>query len=143
MVEGPVDVGLFIRALLLARRAQRVRSTPVAEVVTEIARSGGGGGLRPEDRVELAARRAVARWRRWFGGIDTCLTRSLVLGGMLAGRGEVLLNVGFRPGEEELAVDGHAWVTVDGRPVGGDGALAQERYTRILAVPFARGPGEE
>jgi hypothetical protein len=143
VVKDPLDVGLFIRALLLARRAQRVRSAPIAEVVAEIVRSGGAGGLWPQSRVELAARRAVAGWRRWFGGIDTCLTRSLVLGGMLAGRGEVMLNVGFRPGEEELTVDGHAWVTVDGRPVGGDGALAQERYTRILAVPFTRGPGEE
>jgi hypothetical protein len=143
VVKGPVDIGLLIRALVLARRAQRVRSTPVAEVVADIAHSRGAAGLRPEDRVELAARRAVARWSRWFGGIDTCLTRSLVLGGMLAGRGEVVLNVGFRPGKEETAVDGHAWVTVDGRPVGGDGALAQERYTRILTVPFTSGPGEE
>jgi hypothetical protein len=143
MMKGPIDVGLFINAFALARRAQRVRSTPVAEVVADIARVGGAGGRRPEDRVELAARRAVARWSRWFGGIDTCLTRSLVLGGMLGGRGDVVLHVGFRPGEEELGLDGHAWVTVDGRPVGGDGLLAQESYTRILAVPFTSGPGEE
>ena len=113
------------------------------DIVASIARRGGGGGRQPTQRVELAATRAVARWCRWCGGIDTCLTRSLVLGGMLVGRGIVELNIGFRPGEEEPALDGHAWVTVDGRPVGNDGSLAQERYTRVLATPFSRSPGEE
>jgi hypothetical protein len=65
------------------------------------------------------------------------------MGGLLAGRGEVALNIGFRPGEEEPALDGHAWVTVDGRAVGTDGSLAKERYTRVLTVPFSRGSGEE
>jgi hypothetical protein len=66
-----------------------------------------------------------------------------VLGGLLAGRGEVVLNIGFRPGEEEPTLDGHAWVTVDGNPVGADGGLSKERYTRVLAVPFLSGSGEE
>ena len=140
---NPADVGLFLRALVLARHAQRVRRAPVPDVVASIASRGGGGGRQPTQRVELATIRAVATWRRWCGGIDTCLTRSLVLCGMLAGRGDVELNIGFRPGEEEPALDGHAWVTVDGCPVGSDGSLAQERYTRVLAVPFSRGPGEE
>jgi hypothetical protein len=55
----------------------------------------------------------------------------------------VMLNIGFRPGEEEPSVDGHAWVTVDGRPVGADGDLARERYTRVLTVLFSRDSGEE
>jgi hypothetical protein len=89
-------------------------------------------------RVELAAARAVTRWSRWCGGMNTCLIRSLVLGGLLArGRGEVMLNIGFRPGEHESSVDGHAWVTIDGNPVGADGDLARERYTRILNVAFS------
>jgi hypothetical protein len=142
-MRGPVDFGLFFRALVLARKAQRVRTIPIADVVSDIARRGGAGGPQAEDRVELASRRAISVWRRWFGGIDTCLTRSLVLGGMLGARGEVALNIGFRPGEEEPSLDGHAWVTVDARPVGGDGVLSQERYTRILAVPFTCSPGEE
>jgi len=75
--------------------------------------------------------------------MDTCLIRSLVLGGLLAGRGEVMLNIGFRPGEEEPSVDGHAGVTVDGRPVGADGDLARERYTRVLTVLVSRDAGEE
>jgi hypothetical protein len=62
---------------------------------------------------------------------------------MLAGRGDVQLNIGFRPGEEKPAVDGHAWVTVDGSAVGADGDLAGERYTRVLTVPFSGDSGEE
>ena len=138
---NPVDIALFLRALVHARTAQRVREVPVGEVVAAHARRGGGGGGHPVHRVELAVRRAIWRWRRCFGGIDSCLTRSLALGGMLAGR-SVNLNIGFRPGEEDTVLDGHAWVTVDGNPVGADGALAGERYTRVLAIPFANDQGE-
>jgi len=140
---NPVDIALFLSALRLAQRAQRVRWVPVPDVVAAITLLGGKGRGYPVPRVELATARAVNRWRRWFGGIDTCLTRSLVLGGLLAGRGEVMLNIGFRPGEEEPALEGHAWVTVDGSPVGADGDLAGERYTRVLTEPFSRASGDQ
>ena len=62
-----------------------------------------------------AAQRACSRWARWFGGLDTCLTRSLVAGALLAGSHEVVLHVGFRPTDRGAeAVDGHAWLVVDG-----------------------------
>lgn len=140
---NPVDIALFLSALGLARRAQQVRRVSVPEVVRDIAARSGGGRDHPVPRVELAAARASNRWRLWFGGFDTCLIRSLVLGGLLAGRGEVMLNIGFRPGEEQPSIDGHAWVTVDGNPVGADGDLARERYTRVLTVAFLRGSGEK
>ncbi len=140
---NPVDILLFLSALKLARRAQRVRRVPVPDVVEDIAARSGGGRDYPVPRVELAAVRAANRWRRWFGGFDTCLIRSLVLGGLLANRGEVMLNIGFRPGEDQPSIDGHAWVTVDGNRVGADGDLAKERYTRVLTVPFLRGSGEK
>lgn len=127
----------------LARTAQRVKSSPIPDVVGVISRQGGGGRDYPVRRVELATKRAISRWRRWFGGVDSCLTRSLVMGGLLAGRGDVTLNIGFRPGEEEPVLDGHAWVTIDGRPTGADGGLAKERYTRVLTVPFSRALGEQ
>ena len=91
----------------------------------------------------MVSNRAVSRWKRWFGGIDTCLTRSLVFGALLAGHGEVSLNVGFRPGEEEPSLDGHAWVTVNGKAVGSDGSLSRERYTRVLEIPFSSISGEK
>ena len=139
----PVDIVLFLSALRLARQAQKVRTVPVTLVVEAIAPRGGGGRDFPVSRVNLAAARAARKWSRWFGGLDTCLIRSLVLGGLLTGRGEVELNIGFRPGENEPAVDGHAWVTVDGFPVGADGDLVKGRYTRVLAVPFTRDSGEK
>jgi hypothetical protein len=61
---------------------------------------------------------------------------------MLAGRGDVSLNVGFRPGEQESLIDGHAWVTMDGKPIGNDGRLSRERYTRVIEVPFTADSGE-
>ena len=140
---NPVDIALFLSAMSLARRAQRVRQVPVPEVVEDIASRGGGGHSHPISRVDLAAARASRKWHQWFGGLDTCLVRSLVFGGLLAGRGEVMLNIGFRPGDEDHAIDGHAWMSVDGRPVGTDGDLARERYTRVLTVPFLCGSGEQ
>jgi hypothetical protein len=129
--------------MALARLAQQVLRLPVTEVAVMISRLGGGGRHYPVRRLELAATRAISRWNRWFGGLDTCLTRSLVLGGLLVGRGDVNLNLGFRPGDDEPNVDGHAWVTIDGRPCGADGSLAEGRYTRVLAVPLSKGSMEE
>ena len=108
---------LFLTALPLARRAQRVASTRLPDVVAEMGRwrvfsfeflvlssprppgvgkverqaAGAdvdvGIGVRGSEaqdidaeRVARAAGRATARWARWFGGLDTCLTRSLVAG---------------------------------------------------------------
>jgi hypothetical protein len=132
----PIDLLLFLRALGLARRAQRVSVEPITLVVEDMKGRGGGNGRYSSDRLALATARATARWARWFGGLDTCLIRSLVLGSMLADRQDVALVVGFRPGAEDVAVDGHAWVTVAGRAVGPDGILAQDDYSKLIAVPF-------
>jgi hypothetical protein len=156
---------LFLAALPGARRAQRVTDTRLPDVVAAMNKGvfgfeflvfssprppgvGEGRGesrnLEPDvERVARAAGRATARWARWFGGLDSCLTRSLVAGSMLAPYGEVVLQVGFRPGEEENVVDGHAWITVDGEPVGEDGRLALESYERVLSIPFEGAGGDE
>lgn len=56
----------------------------------------------------------------------TCLYRSLVAFALLARRGRrVALHIGAHRGPHVAA---HAWVTIDGRALGGDGA---ERY-RVL-----------
>ena len=136
---GALDLVLLAIAVPLAWRAQRVVDTPLHELVARLARPGVWPARDPE-RVTVAAGRATARWGRWFGGINSCLTRSLVAGSMLAACGDVVLHVGFRPGEGDRAVDGHAWITVRGEPVGADGRLAGERFSRIVSVPFtARG----
>ena len=60
----------------------------------------------------LASRRAVARICR----LKSCLTRSIVLFHLLERQYPAKLVMGFRPGSD--GPDGHAWVTVDGMPVG-------------------------
>lgn len=133
----PVDLLLFVRALPLAKRAQRVRTVPIPVLVTDLHRHGAEFGGYSIDRLSLAAERATARWSAWFGGMNTCLVRSLVLGAMLGDRGDVVLNVGFRPGDgPQPGLNGHAWVTVDSIPVGRDGDLAATRYTRVLEVQY-------
>jgi hypothetical protein len=133
---NPRDLALFARALPLARRAQRVRSHGLREVVASMA--AGSRGLRhhPKRRLVEAAIRANLRWCRWFGGIDTCLTRSLVIGGMLAHRDDVVLKIGFGAGDDDSPLHGHAWITVAGKPVGSDGELAEGTYRQVLAIPF-------
>ena len=134
---NPVDLFLFARALPLARRAQRARVTPIPALVADLYRHGGGFGGYPIDRLSLAAERATARWSSWFGGMNTCLVRSLVLGALLGDRGDVVLNVGFCPSDDpEPGLTGHAWVTVNSRPVGRDADLAATRYTRVLEVRY-------
>jgi len=137
----PIDLLLFFRALGRVRRAQEVFLEPIPRVVERMSRNGGGNRRYSADRLALATARATARWARWFGGLDTCLIRSLVLGSMLADHRDVALVIGFRPGVEEAAVDGHAWVTVAGCPVGPDGILAENDYSRLTEVPFAYDDG--
>ena len=133
--RGPLDVSLFFAAVPLAKRAQGVRWTPLPDVVAQMARS--QGRVADPGRAGLAATRACGRYAQWFGGLNTCLTRSLVAGALLCGRFEVVLHVGFRPGSEEVQVDGHAWLTVDGVKLGvleeGDAAVP---FTGVLEIPF-------
>lgn len=74
----------------------------------------------------LASRRAVRR----LCPLDTCLSRSIVLFGLLSRYEGVTLHVGFRKkdgtpapsggpaGPAEKVLDGHAWVSVGGAPLG-------------------------
>ena len=134
----PADLLLFAEALRLTRRAQRVRGEPLEEVVRLVA---GGGLVAHTDlpqRAALAANRAGARGARWFGWLNTCLTKSLTAGGLLATRRQVVLHVGFRPGSEASMVDGHAWLGVDGKEIqlSAPPDLGEKPYTGILEIPF-------
>jgi hypothetical protein len=133
------DIVWFVGALPFARVAQAVRTDPLTEVVASLgSRTLGGGRVKP-DRAVRAAQRACSRYARWFGGLDTCLTRSLVAGALLAGSHEVVLHVGFRPsavGAE--AVDGHAWLVVDGEVVESTGLEEEHEapYSSTLEIPM-------
>ena len=106
------EIVLFVRALPVARVAQSVKVEPIPKVIERLGVR--GRGIAVDDAIR-AAQRACGRWARWFGGLDTCLTRSLVAGALLAGSHEVVLHVGFRPTDQGAeAVDGHAWLVVDG-----------------------------
>jgi hypothetical protein len=94
-----------------------------------------------EEQLGLAAVRATRRWSRWFGGIDTCLVRSLVFAALLAERGEVVLHIGFQPGVNGADLDGHAWVTLDGVPVGVDSRFDQTTVTGTLEMGFSSNRG--
>ncbi len=135
--HSPLDVLLLLAALPRARAAQRVLEVDPRRLANDMAGGAWTLGAAPE-RVGAAAAAATARWARWFHGLDTSLTRSLVLGSMLAGRGETLLHIGFRPVDGDRPVNGHAWVTLDGRPVGPDAEQAEESFARVLDIPFAR-----
>ncbi len=126
----------------MAREAQRVRSAPLPVVAAAMATA--NGKVAKPERARLAAARACGRYARWFGGLNTCLTRSLVAGALLCGRHDVVLHVGFRPGSDEMPVDGHAWLTVDGEELSVvDSENAAEPYTTVLEIPFRDEPGGE
>jgi len=101
-----------------------------------------GGRVGVARQAQLAASRACARYGRWFGGLNSCLTRSLVAGALLCGAHDVMLHVGFRPGTEELPVDGHAWLSVDGEKldVANPGEVTVP-YTGALEIPFTADQG--
>ncbi|MCP4897070.1 MAG: lasso peptide biosynthesis B2 protein [bacterium] len=133
------DVLLVLRALVLARKAQQVRRRPVRDVVTELGSTHGIVNPRSAEQAVRAATRAGIRYARWFGGLDTCLTRSLVAGALLSPNHDVELNMGCRTPNGEALVDGHAWLLVDGRRVDATAqAQNEEPYTTVVTLPFRR-----
>ncbi|MFN7986183.1 MAG: lasso peptide biosynthesis B2 protein [Thermoanaerobaculia bacterium] len=107
------DLRYHSRAVLLALQleARSRAGKPIVPANRE------GRGRRSLDAREgelavVASRRAVARFCR----LNSCLTRSIVLFQLLEKRYPVRLEIGFRSGGE--GPDGHAWVTVDGKPLG-------------------------
>ena len=133
---------LTLEALRLARTVQGIRTHPLPRVIDNVARK---CVLRQADvpRTLLAVSRAGSRSKRWFGWMNTCLTRSVVAGAMLAERRHVVLCVGFRPGAGQGPADGHAWLTVDG--VTTDGSLItghEGPYETVLEIPIEGGRRE-
>jgi len=89
-----------------------------------------------------AAGRACSRMKRWAGGLDSCLTRSLVAGALLADQPDVVLHVGFREPRTAPLHEGHAWVTLGDRNVTNptDGEH-QGPFTEALQLPLRRREG--
>jgi hypothetical protein len=135
------EIILFFKALPVARAAQCVRSEPLPKAVDRVCATVGGAAVGDLDQAVSASRRACGRYARWFGGLDTCLTRSLVAGALLSASREVVLHIGFRPTEVGAdAVDGHAWLVVDGETVELTGLdhRHEEPYSSSLQLPMGR-----
>ena len=115
----------------LVAAAIRLRFAPERAVATALADSRphpprGGVPIAAED-VALAVSRAAAHHLRAM----TCLPRSLALRTMLARRGiSSRLRIGVR--KESGTVAAHAWIEVDGRPVGEPAAI-EERFLPLVA----------
>ena len=74
------------------------------------------GPVTRDPEAERRAIAAVTRLRQWFGRDADCLQASLVLYRELSRLGAApILAVGFRG--HVGGVEGHAWVSVDGRPI--------------------------
>ncbi len=133
------EIALFLHALRLAAKVQGVRTRPLDEVVRDLVRTRRLPRASGADEASRAAGRACARVRRWAGGLDTCLTRSLVAGALLADQAGVVLHGGFRGAVAGAPADGHAWVTLDGRDVtpANDGAHAGP-FLEALQLPLSR-----
>lgn len=131
----------FVAALFLTRITQRIRSQTVPTVISKVVRAAPSWVVADAGDAVAAAQRAGCRWSRWFGGLDTCLTRSLVAGALLAGSHEVVLHVGFRPTDQGAeAVDGHAWLVVDGEALELTGLDHEhgEPYSSTLELKMGR-----
>ena len=142
---GGMMIGLFLKALQLARLAQRVGAEPVDQVAQRMMNRPRLPRNLPPRSAALAAGRASRWWSRLTAGMDSCLTRTLVTGVLLSDRPGVVLHVGFRPAVGTGAPhDGHAWLTVEGRdlPQASMAPPPGEPFTEVRAIPLARDKGE-
>ena len=111
-------VVLLVHALRLSWKAQRIRSSSLSLVVERLLATRFLPRAPGTEEASQAAGRACRLLSRFAGGVNTCLTRSLVTGTMLAERGGIVLHVGFRMGQGSgMAHEGHAWITVQGEHV--------------------------
>jgi len=139
------DILLFLSAVLLALRAQAVRSKPLPEVIERMERWRFARRDVTADYATRATRRASKRVHRWFGCLDSCLTRSLVAGTLLSRSGTVVLHVGFRSGSTGAWVDGHAWLTYGDQVLELMRATSEHvgQYEKTLDLPFSCDTREE
>ncbi len=112
------EMALFLQAFRLSLKAQHVQTDALDQVAAEMTSAGFlPRGVDVGEAVR-AAGRACSRVGNWFQGLDSCLTRALVAGALLADRPEVFVHVGFRAPASGSFTDGHAWVSVEGEEVG-------------------------
>jgi hypothetical protein len=92
-------------------------------------------------RAQCAAARSCRILSRFAGTLDTCLTRSLVAGALLADRAGVELHVGFKATTGRQALfGGHAWITIDGKSANNEyqSENRESSYVEVVSVPMCR-----
>ncbi len=139
------DLYLLVLALPIVWKARQIHSRPLETVAAELSRGCWLPGRIDIFRAWCAAARACRLLSRLIGTLDTCLTRSLVAGALLAERAGVELHIGFKaPGGDDAVIDdGHAWITVDGQSVsvGNMSELPQSPYVKVVSIPMRRRTG--
>jgi hypothetical protein len=139
----PNDLFLALAALRMARAAQLVKYRPIKDVMRVLVSTSGLPKCKKPRSAARAAARGGLRFDRWFGGLDTCLTRSLVAGAMLCRSHDVELHLGCRVSEGRAPIDGHAWLVVDGERIETSGAQSSEKpYTTVFQLPYRYETGE-
>ena len=136
-----LDLLLFALALPITWRARQIRSHSIEDVVADLSRWPGFLKRVDVGRAQCAAARACRILSRWTGTLDTCLTRSLVAGALLADQTGVELHVGFKvPEGRDAGFDGHAWITIEGRFANErrDSETQEASYVKVVSLPMRR-----
>lgn len=134
-------VVLFLHALRLSWKAQHIRSNPIHVVARGLLETRFLPTKAGTVEAELATGRAGKFVARFAKGLNSCLTRSLVAGAILAYRDGIVLHVGFRPGNGVGAAhEGHAWLTLQGEYVNDplDGQAQNGPFVESLRLPLRR-----
>jgi hypothetical protein len=132
--RAPADVRWFLVAVRRAWLVRRRLDLPLRETIETLAALGPAKPPSP-DVAWIAAVRAAGRVKRLAGAPDTCLVRALIAGSLLAARGDVRLHLGYRPGQPDRPVDGHAWLAGADFELGRDSA-AGPPHEPALTLPF-------
>jgi len=134
---------LLLRACRLALIAGRIRRRSVEEVADQMCRSRWlVSGIAP-DQAHRAARLACRCVWLVLGGLNTCLTRSLVAGALLSDRPDVMLHIGFRPSTDPTKqLDGHAWLSIGTQPLDrvSPDSCGAHNFEEVISFPLRRSP---
>lgn len=110
------ELPLLACALLIGLRAQKAKQRPMHEVLAKLLHTHSCRAKTP-----FAARRAAYRATRifgWFGLLDTCIVRALIVCTLLKEHKQLQIHIGFRDADgTSLAADGHTWVMLNGSNV--------------------------
>lgn len=138
----PADLVVFAGALSLFRAADMVREKPITAVLPSMNRQRPAIRTEDVDRAVRASQRAGPRAARWFGTLDTCLTRTMVAAILLGNRSQTRLAIGFRPSLKERTIDGHAWLAIgeSSYQLTNPGDLDDRPYSCLAEIPIESRP---